>query len=169
MVSAIIPSLRTVSLASGALGATATLEMAIRAIGNLANLDGAGRRDLSANLGGAIFYGACCLNLVPGTRLIGAAIFTTYSLYKPKAYFTSTAIRTTVEKIGEHVVKPIWEHIVSPVVERIWRVVQAILQHIRLPEHPIWYAIALLGAAVWFKYGADFNQLIGDVRARFVV
>lgn len=71
-----------------------------------AALEKAHKWDLSANLGGALFYVACAVNIIPYSAVLGAALFTTYALvrceekdnYSP--YIMAKIIGKTIKQIG---------------------------------------------------------------------
>jgi hypothetical protein len=153
------------AMGGAALCGVAAIDMAQRAIRDLGEDDPEEKRiNLSADLGGVLFYGLCAANIIPYTAVLGAVVFSGYSLYAvceklPFAYKTSeiwgnflrTAINYTIVPLGNHVIIPLlsWftEHIVCPLAEKIKGVASAIFNVISLPEHPVWYAVAGLVAA----------------------
>jgi len=141
--------------------------MAIRTILDLGEILRRGRNgralnNLSTDLGGAIFYRCCAVNILPGAAIIGVAIFTIYSISScdnQDAYFTSSVIGKPINWIGDHVVVLIAFKIIAPVtlavIEIVLRIFSAIaevigniLKAIPLPESPIWIGVGCLGAAV---------------------
>src|ERR1700722_13032191 len=97
------------TMVAGAICAAAAIEMAIHVpytISQIPHLADwalvSAKYNLSASLGGAIFYGLCGLNIIPRTAAIGAAIFTLYSIntYRQEnAYLTSQVIGNSVKFI----------------------------------------------------------------------
>jgi hypothetical protein len=182
-ISHILPSFRTVSLVSGAVCIPAALEMALRALKDLGSMlsppqpsrlmgapqhdKDAVKRSFSANLGGAVFYGLCATNLIPGTPIVGAVIFAAHSvLTDGKNSYISWAVKELCQRTYNHILVPAWNEVIGPLVRRIYDVIVAILARISLPRHPIWYGVALLAAAIWIKYGTDLPALMNDIRAR---
>lgn len=113
---------------------------------------------LSANLGGAIFYGLCGLNIIPRTAAIGAGIFSIYSILNfgnKDNYITSHVIGKTFSFILKEIVTPIFKHILEPIVQKILIVVSNLLAFIGnifikipLTNHPVWLGVVILGAAI---------------------
>lgn len=153
------------TFAAGGICLAAAIEMAILVPFNIARISKGARPmfptheyQLSANLGGAIFYGLCGLNVIPRTAAIGAGIFTVYSLLefeRKEAYLTSRAIGKTFKFIIETIVSPICEKILVPVLGRISQIgkklltlIGNILVKVPLPHHPVWIGVAILGVAI---------------------
>jgi len=148
--------------------AGAAIEMAIRTIADVGALlrRGVDRqavlKNLSADLGGAIFYGLCAVHILPSTAIIGAAIFTIYSIGacdNQDAYYTSQLIGKPIQWLGDNVVMPVINKIVWPILKTIGEIIGNIidgigtimgncLRAITLPDNPIWLAVGALGAAV---------------------
>lgn len=114
--------------------------------------------NLSANLGGAIFYGLCAANPFPGGAALGATIYTIYSFCNPSAYFTAGIINDTAHFIhdwmitpfNEKIFEPLGEHVIEPLIKKIafvFRTTFALMLKIPLPKHPVWIGIAILVAA----------------------
>jgi hypothetical protein len=158
------------TVACGTAGVVVAAEMAIRAIFDGLKLlsnrhPGESLETLqynfSANLGGAVFYGLCAANILPGTPVIGAAIFAIYSItkdLKEDDYLTTkflshtfTLITDALDYVGTKIIGPILKPIVElliDVIEKIAEVVLAILRVIPLPEHPVWIATGILVTAI---------------------
>ena len=128
------------------------------------------REEFSADLGGAIFYGMCATNIVPGSAVVGATIYTVYSFLKISDkrggdYLTAFVIGKSLHTIADWVIQPLFKHFIFPLTERIWNVVSAILKRISLPKHPIWWGVAVLVLAFAFYKGssllADSSKAIG--------
>lgn len=97
--------------------------------------------DISANLGSALFYGMCALNIIPGSAKAAAAIFTVYSLYK------YTAVKEEMEGHQNHnisVRRPIYY--TSEIIGRIGHRAYNILRNFEF--HPIWLGVAFMGIAI---------------------
>jgi len=153
------------SLGSAILCSAASAEMLIRAATGrsannprdvIADLDSP--RNLSANLGGALFYGLCAANIVPYTAIAGAVIFTGYSLAtgaNRDAYSLSKVVHQiyqyTIIPLLDHVVFPLTEwagkHVIIPLAKTIREIGAAIANLVELPEHPVWYGVAALVAS----------------------
>jgi len=172
LITQILPSYRTASMIGTAVAIPVALEMALRIFKDLhtiatADDNKAAKTSLSANIGGAAFYGLCALNLVPGTAIVGAAIFTAHALIlDDHTHLTSRVVKEIGTRAYNHVIEPAWTNIVQPVAQRIYDFIVTVLQHIHLPRHPVWYGVALLATAIWFKYGYDIPALMNDIRAR---
>jgi hypothetical protein len=156
IVAAAAATLPSLYIASGVLAAVVVTECALRAIGDVASLfstqDKATTQwNLSANLGGILFYGGCALNLVPATRLIGAAVFVGYSFYHNHTgwdeYLASKVIRVPVTKAA---------NAVGDLLKFMWKY-----------QHPTWYGAALIATAIWFKYGNDLPAILNDLKPKF--
>lgn len=156
------------SIAYGLVCATAAIEMAVLVPYNISQINQAAdgalasyKYDLSANLGGAIFYGLCSLNIIPRTAGIGASIFTLYSLIQfrnPNTYLTSRLIGNSVRWIAEEILSPLCEHVLIPVLRKIRDVSAIVLSYVGkliinmpLPKHPVWIGVAILGTAIAVK------------------
>lgn len=146
---------------------TAALEMGVRTIVDLGKIIKGGAndqvlKDLSADLGGTIFYGLCSVEVIPGAAIIGAAIFSAYSISSCEnrdAYLTSMLLGKPVRWFGDNVFVPGMEKIVWPIIKVIAEIVGQIfngiaeimgniLKAIPLPENPIWIGVGAIGAAV---------------------
>lgn len=153
------------AMVTGAFCAAAALEMAILVPYNISQINHAAggaieqlKYNLSANLGGAIFYGLCALNVIPRTAALGAGIFTLYSLIhfqEEGAYFTSRIIGHTAKFISREILLPISDHILVPVIRKIGNVANALITligklivNMPLPKHPVWIGVLVLGAAI---------------------
>ena len=150
------PYIPTAFAASGILLGAATTEMALRALSDLVTIafkenSDKNRYNLSANLGGFLFYGGCALNLVPGTRVIGAAIFTSYAIYNKysgrEEYFTAKVIRVPVEKT----VKAI-----NTIFKTLWKY-----------QHWTWYATGFVAFAILKTYGLNFQAMQNSAFPQF--
>ena len=159
-----------VTFGSAIVCAAASAEMGIRAAIDVLKMMGTIEKkqnedvsyNFSANLGGSLFYGLCAANIIPGTSIVGASIFSIYSVcvYDPKKsvedqYITTKIIgagadlaKTLLNWTWNHIVSPICEHIICPVLRKIFNVVTTILSYISLPKHPIWYALGALATAI---------------------
>lgn len=153
------------AVAAGIVCASAALEMAILATVNISQINSVSgyaletlKYNLSANLGGAIFYGLCSLNIIPHTAAIGAAIFSVYSVFNFEyngSYLTSRIIGNTVKFISQEIVWPICEHVLFPIIEKIGKIAAELISFIGklivnmpLPKHPIWIPVIILGSAI---------------------
>jgi hypothetical protein len=172
MINQILPSYRTASMIGTAVAAPVVIEMALRIFKDLYSIateenNKDAKRSLSAHMGGAAFYGLCALNLVPGTAIVGAAFFTAHAfMLDDHKELTSWAMKKLGTLAYDHVIEPVWTQIVQPVAQRIYNFILTVLEHIHLPRHPVWYGVALLATAIWFKYGYDIPALMNDLRAR---
>lgn len=147
-------------------------EMAIRAVGNLMNGQGAVDKDeFSSNLAGALFYGLCATNYIPHTAVAGGVVFAVYSLGKWGAknnYICTEIFNRILKGINDYILKPlsdyvitplfkdvltpIWNNVVTPIVRGIANVAGAIFNLISLPTNPAWYGVAIIGVAAIAKY-----------------
>ncbi|WP_420420595.1 hypothetical protein [Simkania sp.] len=143
------------TLAASSLCAVTACEMAIRTIGDLGNkISGSKHEDLdwnlSANLGGAIFYSLCAANLVPGSAKIGALSFSFYSItdfsHCPDRYLTS------------RIIDNIFKEALLPIIERVSELTSLILSRIPLPVTPVWWAIAALSTAILIYHSPLLEQ-----------
>ncbi len=108
------------------------------------------RWNASSNLGGAIFYGLCSLNIIPGSAIIGGIFFSGYSYIsvsggEKNPYHTSKLLAPIVN-LGVETLDFAWKKIIYPilkVVGRIFKQIGNLLSMISLPKHPIWYAVIL--------------------------
>jgi hypothetical protein len=152
----------------GIAGGFVAAEMAIRAVADMARIISSHDVDqdrnwdnFSANFGGAIFYGLCAANFIPGTPVIGAAIFAIYSLTKELEeddYLLTILLSRSVKVITDVIEKVsdgIYRAIIKPISDclfkiltKIAEIVVRILQAIPLPEHPIWIATGALVTAI---------------------
>jgi hypothetical protein len=155
-----------VTLAAGAICLTAAVEMAFHIPFDISRIHQAGtealleryKYDLSANLGGALFYGLCGLNIIPGTASIGAGIFTLYSVntfHRQEAYLLSRVIGESLKFVVIEIVEPICRHVLAPILRKIGEIIGPILSAIghllvnmSLPKHPVWIGVLILGAAI---------------------
>lgn len=134
------------AMGMAAVPALAATECAIRAIGNLVELifsdeqkKETGRNDFGANLGGAIFYGMCAAHVIPGSHIIGAAIFTIYSIKKcdtENAYFAA-------QLIGKPI-KAFCEKVLPPVLDKVFTIAMNLFSTL---NHPVWIGVVTLGVA----------------------
>lgn len=153
------------AMIGGAICAAAAIEMAILVPSNISQIKSAAeaaleplKYELSANLGGAIFYGLCAFNVIPRTAVIGASIFLLYSVinfHDAGAYLTSRVIGHTMKFITDEIVMPVMEHIIAPLVARIVHIASQliglignILVKMPLPEHPVWLGVLVLCGAI---------------------
>jgi len=149
------------AIGSGVLCAAAATEMVLQTIGEAVSYLSNGpvsMNNVSANIGGAIFYGLCAANIIPGTSFLGAFIFTCYSIIKNHTaddyvltkflQHTFTLITDVTRSVVDNVIAPLYKKIVRPVLIAIIDVVDAIVSAIPLPEHPVWQGVALLGTAI---------------------
>jgi hypothetical protein len=115
------------------------------------------KNNFSANLGSAVFYGLCAVNILPGSAAFGAAIFALYSMgdLKSDDYLMTKLLNhtyTLIINITSPIVTPI-VNALSYVVNRISDLVTAIFARLGLPEAPIWVATGLLiGAIIAVKF-----------------
>lgn len=147
--------------------AGAAIEMAIRTIVDLGKIIQRGAddrvlKDLSADLGGMLFYGLCAVNIIPYAAIIGAAVFTIYSISSCEnqdAYFASVFIGKPIKWFGDKVAMPFIEKVLWPVIQTIGEiagkiikgigeVMKNILDMIPLPENPVWIGVGAIGVAV---------------------
>lgn len=160
----------TLTFGSAVICVAASAEMGIRSAIDALKLMGVVEKkkdedasyNFSANLGGALFYGLCAANIIPGTAIVGASIFTIYSICVHSStksvedeYITSKVIGTGADLTNrlfswtwKHIVSPVLDNVVFPVLKKIGEAVTCILSHISMPEHPIWYALGLLATAI---------------------
>jgi hypothetical protein len=153
------------AVVAGMVCSSACLEMAILATVNISQINSVSgfaletlKYNLSANLGGAIFYGLSAVNIIPRSAAIGAAIFSIYSVFNFEyegAYLTSKIIGTTVKFISEKIISPICKHILAPMLRRIGEIAAELISFIgklivnmSLPKHPIWIGVIILGSAI---------------------
>ncbi len=111
---------------------------------------------IGGNLGGALAFGICATNIVPGTARIAASCFVPYSLFHanhPEEYLTSKVFHKPFKWAYDWALKPAWDYVIEPVTSRIWAVVSFLFALIPLPEHPIWYAVGALSVAVVITLG----------------
>ena len=159
------------AIAGGLVCAAAAIEMAVLASYNMSQINNVAngaleslKYNLSANLGGAIFYSLCALNIIPRTAALGAGIFTLYSLIifqSEGAYLTSLLIGKTVKFISEEILVPICEHLLIPIIRRIGDVagrlialIGKLIVKMPLPKHPVWVGVLILGSAIAvYKFG----------------
>lgn len=147
-------------IACGVFGAAVAVEMAFRAVQNAIAWSKAEpgavddvKTDLSANIGGAIFYGVAAANILPGTAVLGAVTFTLYSLFflDEEDYFLTEVIH----KITDKVIIPIVDKVcdcLNPIITAISDVVTAIFKRIDMPETVVWLpATLLIGTIVVVK------------------
>lgn len=111
--------------------------------------------NISANLGSALFYGLCAANVIPGSAVLGAAIFSTYSCCVTNSqktikdeYVLSKMIGQPCHWVVDIVVVPVCEKVIYPIVKTIGEVAYNIITSIPLPKHPIWIASAVLLSAI---------------------
>lgn len=137
--------------------------------------------NLSADLGGALFYGACALNVIPYSAILGATIFTIYAIarcnkkkdHKPylmaqligkpiRQFFPAlkSALEWSIDKIVIPVFKLLGKLLnpigrcISSAVKFAGKVIKPVLNLLTLPRHPIWYALFFLGtAALAYRVG----------------
>ena len=153
------------ALAGGIICAAAAVEMAILVPYHISQIHHAAngaleplKYNLSASLGGAIFYGLCALNIIPRTAAVGASIFTLYSISNFQhegAYLTSRLIGNTVKFITKEILSPICEHVLIPIIRKIAEVASKLIAFIgklivnmALPKHPVWIGVLILGSAI---------------------
>lgn len=153
------------AIAGGIICAAAAIEMAVLVPYNISQIHSAAngalealKYNLSANLGGAIFYGLCALNIIPRTAAIGAGIFTLYSAItfnQNEAYWTSRLIGNTVRFIFNDILAPICEDILMPIIRKIGDVAARLISligrlivNMPLPKHPVWIGVLILGGAI---------------------
>ena len=145
------------SLGSAIICGGAAIEMALnifKDINDKAHKRPNAMKNLSANLGGAIFYGLCAANVISGTAIVGAAIFTIYSLVKcndADTYLSSRLIGKSIRYIYTEIFSPVVHKIakiVGDILKPIFNGIYSVLKQIHLPEHPIWYGVFLLGGAI---------------------
>jgi hypothetical protein len=113
------------------------------------------RWNASSNLGGAIFYSLCSLNIIPGSAIFGGIFFSGYSYIsvygaEKNPYHTSKLIAPVVN-LGVKTLEFAWEQIIYPilkVVGRIFTQIGNLLSKISLPKHPIWYAVFISVSAI---------------------
>lgn len=103
------------------------------------------RKRMSANLGSALFYGICAVNIIPGTALLGAAIFTIYSMFDLNKQYDIKNDYLLSRVVGYPSLY-VFENVVCPVASKISAVTQAILQSI--PSNPAWQASGMLLTAI---------------------
>jgi hypothetical protein len=113
------------------------------------------KRNISSNLGSALFYGLCAANIIPGTAIMGAVIFTIYSncvtdskKSLQEEYLISKVIAQPCHFLVKKVIFPIAENVVFPVVQKVASCTYHILKQIPLPTHPIWIGSALLVSTI---------------------
>lgn len=135
-------------LGAGVICGAACTEMALRAFSGLVEMATThgeitflAKEALSANLGGAVFYGLCASHLLPGSVIVGAAVFTGYSAIKVLG--NSHDIYVTSKIVGHSFVK-LMEHVIMPTAEKVAKATQFVLDNIPMPHHPIWLGVALL-------------------------
>ena len=136
----ILPTYRTASILGTVVTIPAAIEMTLRIFQDLRRIrttaeNKKDKNSLSAHLGGALLYGLCGTNLIPGSAIIGAGIFTLHaSISSNPTDLTSRAVR----EIGRHayndLLKPVWTHLVNPVAQKIYNTILAILRSIHLRE-----------------------------------
>lgn len=153
------------AIVGGVICAAAAMEMAILVPYHITQIHHAAngaleplKYNLSASLGGAIFYGLCALNIIPRTAAIGASIFTLYSIGNFQyegAYFTSRVIGNTVKFITKEILSPLCEHVLLPIIRKIAEVASKLIAFIGklivnmpLPKHPVWIGVLILGSAI---------------------
>lgn len=153
------------TLGSAILCAAVTVETGVRGIYDIFQLMAYKGEDaqekekikynISANLGSALFYGLCAANVIPGSAMLGAAIFATYSCCVTNSqktikdeYVLSKMIGQPCHWIAEKVVVPVCEKAIFPAVKAIGDVAYKIITSIPLPKHPIWIASAVLLSAI---------------------
>lgn len=149
----------------GLVCAAAAIEMAILIPSNISQIHHVAgdaldplKYALSANLGGAIFYGLCALNIVPKTAAIGSGIFTFYSLIHFQSegtYYTSLAMGKGAEFVTQKMILPLCEHALFPAIRKLAEMAKKLIEMIGtfvikmpLPQHPAWIGVIVLGAAV---------------------
>lgn len=145
-------------IGSGILCGIVSAEMAILTIGGVflkSNVTA-----LSANMAGALLYGICACNLIPYTPILGATIFTGYSLIhvddKSTYYLTTKLFNGIIRNIVDYVIIPTWAHVVVPVFnhaiyptcQMITQIFATVFNKISLPENPAWYVVTLLVIAI---------------------
>jgi len=173
------------ALGGAAFCGVAAVEMAARTFYDISQLRMGGeqiQRDLSADLGGTIFYGLCATNVVPYSAVAGAGIFACYSIsaYKgQRAYVVSKVFGETAELIRDWAIIPLWNkasafcegvwnhaivplsdfawnqwnHVIVPIARAIRDLCAKIFSLVRLPEHPIWYGVAAMVVAIALHNG----------------
>lgn len=105
--------------------------------------------DFFNDLGGAVFYGLCAVNYLPGTALLGALSFTLYSIVgdvNEKDYLLTRLLNHTYTTFCAPVVDTVCISLCTAI-NKISDVVTQIFSYINLPVPPIWVAVALLGTA----------------------
>lgn len=162
-------------LGCGALCGAAALEMTIRAVGALCmqtnlniNIYGQApnREDLGKDVGGAIFYGLCALNVFPYAPVVGASVFVVYSIgsfYCRAAddrYLLANIIGSTFDAVTvnlcSRVIMPICTHIILPLAEIIYNIVAPIFNLLPRMNHPVWLGVAAVvaTAVIYNVFGA---------------
>ena len=142
--------------------AVSALEMTIRAVydavmigKNSTNSTTPHHDNLSADLGGAIFYGLCAVQPLPYTAVVGSIIFVAYSIFKTltdEDYFIARFLKGTAEKIS-NLATPIIREFVWPLIEKVIDAISYIRNCISMPEHPVWYGVALLITGIIIVHG----------------
>ncbi len=149
------------SLGGGVGCAIVAAEMAIRAVGDLiekgrleeGQTKDSVSRNFSANFGGAIFYGLCAANILPGTAILGSLIFTVYSFAVNKRednYLATKVIRESELKVLNFVLDILqvaWDWVIYPVADALRRIFSTVFD-LLVPKHPIWIGVALLVTAI---------------------
>jgi hypothetical protein len=121
------------------------------------------KANFSADAAGAIFYGLCAANFIPGTPIIGATIFVFRSLatYKDTdTYLISKFVGKSLRAIQEYVatplydyaIQPVWNHMVQPLILKISNFIMTVLKILKIPDHPTWYGVAFLLSAIWLRH-----------------
>lgn len=145
------------ALAAGTVGTIAVAEMAIRSVGDLMEyfkesnsekIKDKALDNLSANLGGALFYGMCATNILPGSAVIGGAIFIIHSILSctnDDAYLSSKIIGKPVHFVVKDVLLPLIDKVASAVFNVLLKLGDLLLIPLK---HPIWAGVFLMGAAI---------------------
>ncbi len=139
-------------------------EMGARTIGSLFSGKTINQNDLSKDLSGALFYGLCAVNPIPGAARTAAIISTVYAVFAgsdQNSYFTWQVMHKTVKALCNYVIAPIFTHVIDPCLEAIWKVVKPIFNFIyeaavvvirligsiNIPFNSTWFALGCLTVA----------------------
>lgn len=117
--------------------------------------------NLSKDLAGALFYGACAMNPIPGLAKAASVVsylLATATYYSEDSYYTWQA----ANKFNNLVVKPICDNIIFPLSETVWKVAEPIIKlmhttatllfsfmgKIKIPFNRTWFALGCLTVAI---------------------
>ena len=121
------------------------------------------KEDLSADLSGALFYGMCASNIVPGFARLGSLVFIIYSYSygmftdtsERNEYWSSKAVHFLAEKIYEvlvftkigeciNFIFEKWVECYSFIYEKTYNGLNFIKNYLNIEDHPTWVGVAFL-------------------------